>query len=92
LKDYQRCSWIQLVWEKMVHKSEYLEERRPGCARVGVPRTILPEDVTEPTTGIKFPTLLEDNSNPLHYLLQVTVQDYLGGPYLTPYLNLKNVN
>ncbi|XP_047080082.1 uncharacterized protein LOC124690789 [Lolium rigidum] len=42
----------------------YLEERRPGCARVAVPRTILPEDVTEPTTGIKFPTLLEDNSNP----------------------------
>ncbi|KAM0827286.1 hypothetical protein ACQ4PT_068302 [Festuca glaucescens] len=42
----------------------YLEERHPGCARVAVPRTILPEDVTEPTTGIKFPTLLEDNSNP----------------------------
>ncbi|KAM0891477.1 hypothetical protein ACQ4PT_026377 [Festuca glaucescens] len=42
----------------------YLEERRPGCARVAMPRTILPEDVTEPTTGIKFPTLLEDNSNP----------------------------
>jgi hypothetical protein len=42
----------------------YLEERRPGCARVAVPRTIFPEDVTEPTTGIKFPTLLEDNSNP----------------------------
>ncbi|KAK1620296.1 hypothetical protein QYE76_025813 [Lolium multiflorum] len=43
---------------------QYLEERRPGCSRVAVPRTILPEDVTEPTTGIKFPTLLEDNSNP----------------------------
>ncbi|KAM0912211.1 hypothetical protein ACQ4PT_012916 [Festuca glaucescens] len=42
----------------------YLEERRPGCARVAVPRTIFPEDVTEPATGIKFPTLLEDNSNP----------------------------
>jgi hypothetical protein len=41
----------------------YLEERRPGCARVAVPRTILPEDVTEPTTGIKFPSLLVDNSN-----------------------------
>ena len=42
----------------------YLDERRPGCARVAVPRTILQEDVTEPRTGIKFPTLLEDNSNP----------------------------
>ncbi|CAM0943730.1 unnamed protein product [Alopecurus aequalis] len=42
----------------------YLDERRPGCARVAVPRTILPEDMTEPRTGIKFPTLLEDNSNP----------------------------
>jgi hypothetical protein len=42
----------------------YLDERSPGCARVAVPRTILPEDVTEPRTGIKFPTLLEDNSNP----------------------------
>uniref|UniRef100_A0A453PSN9 Chalcone--flavanone isomerase n=1 Tax=Aegilops tauschii subsp. strangulata TaxID=200361 RepID=A0A453PSN9_AEGTS len=42
----------------------YLDERRPGCARVAVPRTILPEDLTEPRTGIKFPTLLEENSNP----------------------------
>lgn len=42
----------------------YLEESRPGCACVAVPRIILPEDATEPKTGIKFPTLLEDNSNP----------------------------
>ncbi|KQK01628.1 fatty-acid-binding protein 2 isoform X2 [Brachypodium distachyon] len=42
----------------------YLDERRPGCACVAVPRTILAEDATEPKTGIKFPTLLEDNSNP----------------------------
>ncbi|KAM3224537.1 hypothetical protein ACQJBY_057744 [Aegilops geniculata] len=42
----------------------YLDERHPGCARVAVPRTILPEDLTEPRTGIKFPTLLEENSNP----------------------------
>ncbi|KAF7086226.1 hypothetical protein CFC21_089540 [Triticum aestivum] len=42
----------------------YLDERRPGCARVAVPRTIYPEDLTEPRTGIKFPTLLEENSNP----------------------------
>jgi hypothetical protein len=42
----------------------YLDERSPGCARVAVPRTILPEDLTEPRTGIKFPTLLEENSNP----------------------------
>lgn len=49
----------------------YLEERRPGCARVAVPRTILPEDVTEPRTWIKFPTLLEDNSNPTAELISL---------------------
>uniref|UniRef100_A0ACD5YU78 Uncharacterized protein n=1 Tax=Avena sativa TaxID=4498 RepID=A0ACD5YU78_AVESA len=47
----------------------YLEERRPGCARVAMPRTIFPEDVTEPRTGIKFPTLLEDNSSPTSEVL-----------------------
>ncbi|KAL5213135.1 hypothetical protein ABZP36_023982 [Zizania latifolia] len=41
-----------------------LEETRSGCTCVAVPRMILPEDSTEPTTGIKFPTLLDDNSNP----------------------------
>ncbi|KAG8072629.1 hypothetical protein GUJ93_ZPchr0006g43870 [Zizania palustris] len=41
-----------------------LEETRSGCTCVAVPRMILPEDATEPTTGIKFPTLLDDNSNP----------------------------
>lgn len=41
----------------------YSEENRPGCACVAVPRVLLPEDLTEPKTGIKFPTLLEDNSN-----------------------------
>ncbi|KAL6635224.1 hypothetical protein ACP70R_027895 [Stipagrostis hirtigluma subsp. patula] len=41
----------------------FSEEKRPGCACVAIPRVILPEDATEPTTGIKFPTLLEDNSN-----------------------------
>jgi hypothetical protein len=51
----------------------YLDERRPGCSRVAVPRTILPEDVTEPRTGIKFPTLLEDNSNPTAEVLHSTL-------------------
>jgi hypothetical protein len=41
-----------------------LEENHSGCTCVAVPRIILPEDATEPKTGIKFPTLLEDNSNP----------------------------
>ncbi|XP_062220476.1 fatty-acid-binding protein 2-like isoform X1 [Phragmites australis] len=41
----------------------YLDEIRPGCACVAVPRAIFPDDATEPITGIKFPTLLEDNSN-----------------------------
>jgi hypothetical protein len=41
----------------------YSEGNRSGCACVAVPRLILPEDATEPKTGIKFPTLLEDNSN-----------------------------
>jgi hypothetical protein len=41
----------------------YLNEKRAGCACVAVPRSILSEDATEPKTGIKFPTLLEDNSN-----------------------------
>ncbi|KAJ1281307.1 hypothetical protein BS78_04G296200 [Paspalum vaginatum] len=41
----------------------YSEENSPGCACVAVPRVILPEDATEPKTGIKFPTLLDNNSN-----------------------------
>ncbi|TVU03710.1 hypothetical protein EJB05_50741 [Eragrostis curvula] len=41
----------------------YLDEQRQGCACVAVPRSILSEDATEPKTGIKFPTLLEDTSN-----------------------------
>jgi hypothetical protein len=41
----------------------YLNEKRAGCACIAVPRSILSEDATEPKTGIKFPTLLEDNSN-----------------------------
>jgi len=44
-------------------EQSYSEENRPGCACVAVPRVLLPEDLTEPKTGIKFPTLLEDNSN-----------------------------
>uniref|UniRef100_A0A804PNT8 Chalcone--flavanone isomerase n=1 Tax=Zea mays TaxID=4577 RepID=A0A804PNT8_MAIZE len=44
-------------------EQSYSEENRPGCACVAVPRVLLPEDATEPTTGIKFPTVLEDNSN-----------------------------
>jgi len=41
----------------------YSEENRSGCACLAVPRLILPEDATEPKTGIKFPTIIEDNSN-----------------------------
>jgi hypothetical protein len=41
----------------------YSEENRSGCACVAVPRLILSEDATEPKTGIKFPTIIEDNSN-----------------------------
>ena len=44
-------------------EQSYSEENRPGCACVAVPRVLLPEDLTEPKTGIKFSTLLEDNSN-----------------------------
>ena len=44
-------------------EQSYSEENRPGCACVAVPRVLLPEDLTEPKTGIKFPTLLEHNSN-----------------------------
>nr|ACG28781.1 hypothetical protein [Zea mays] len=44
-------------------EQSYSEENRPGCVCVAVPRVLLPEDATEPTTGIKFPTVLEDNSN-----------------------------
>jgi hypothetical protein len=46
-----------------------LEENHSGCTCVAVPRIILPEDATEPKTGIKFPTLLEDNSNPTSEVL-----------------------
>lgn len=64
----------------------YLDERRPGCARVAVPRTILPEDVTEPRTGIKFPSLLEDNSNP-------TAEVLVGMGYRsTRIMRVKNLN
>uniref|UniRef100_A0A0D9VLS9 Chalcone--flavanone isomerase n=1 Tax=Leersia perrieri TaxID=77586 RepID=A0A0D9VLS9_9ORYZ len=41
-----------------------MEETRSGCTCVAVPRIILTEDATEPKTGIKFPTFLDDNSNP----------------------------
>lgn len=44
-------------------EQSYSKENRPGCACVAVPRVLLPEDLIEPKTGIKFPTLLEDNSN-----------------------------
>ncbi|OEL32334.1 Fatty-acid-binding protein 2 [Dichanthelium oligosanthes] len=51
------------IGERVTVDQPYSEENRSCCACVAVPRLVLPEDAMEPKTGIKFPTLLEDNSN-----------------------------
>jgi hypothetical protein len=70
----------------------YSEEIRPGCACVAVPRVLLREDVTEPKTGIKFPTLLKDNSNlTTEVLFQACFCGFLFyyGQYFFSYLHMK---